>query len=78
MPSAWPSSVAPTWIAAERVNAIVDISDSMETKLSALRAHVSQHGETDDLDGRVRGRARDEGAPLGIEAGESYAVIDLR
>ncbi len=50
----------------------------METKLSALRAHVSQHGETDDLDGRVRGRARDEGAPLGIEAGESYAVIDLR
>jgi len=26
----------------------------------------------------VRGRARDEGAPLGIEAGESYAVIDLR
>ncbi|MEA2025139.1 MAG: PIG-L family deacetylase [Chloroflexota bacterium] len=62
----------------ERVNAIVDISDTVETKLSALRAHASRHSQADDLDGRVRGRARDEGAPVGIEAGESYAVIDLR
>ena len=62
----------------ERVNAIVNISDTVETKLSALRAHASRHGQADDLDGQVRGRARDEGAPVGIEAGESYAVIDLR
>ena len=62
----------------ERGNAIVDISDTVETKLSALRVHASRRSQADDLDGRVRGRARDEGAPVGIKTGESYAVIDLR
>jgi LmbE family N-acetylglucosaminyl deacetylase len=62
----------------ERPSVWIDISASIETKLAALRAHASQHREPERLEERIRGWAHREGEPAGLEAAESFSVIDLR
>ncbi len=63
---------------AEAPDLIVDITETMERKVDALRAHISQVGERDEVFERVRLRARElaEGKPF--EFGESYKVVELR
>jgi LmbE family N-acetylglucosaminyl deacetylase len=61
----------------ERPVAYVDIGATMDAKLVALRAHASQHRQPEQLEDRIRAWARRDGAVLGLEAAESYAVIDL-
>lgn len=62
----------------EHANAVVDISDTLETKLRALAAHASQTREPGGLADHARLLARTAGATVGVSAGEPFAVIDLR
>ncbi|HEV7209843.1 MAG TPA: PIG-L deacetylase family protein [Mycobacteriales bacterium] len=58
----------------------VDITDTFDRKLAALRAHTSQTGHMDDLEGLLRGwlgaNARSAGLPAGRLA-ESFFVITV-
>jgi len=48
-------AVAETWVMAHPDNNhVVDITDLFETKMAALRAHVSQTAHMDDLEDRLR------------------------
>jgi LmbE family N-acetylglucosaminyl deacetylase len=51
---AW--SVPEVWVlASPNPNTWIDVSDTIEDKLAALRAHASQTSHMDDLDERIRG-----------------------
>ena len=75
---AW--SVPETWvIGMERANRYVDITDTFDRKLAALRAHASQHADPSRLDPLVRGwngmNAQAGGLPEGRMA-EAFWVIE--
>ena len=53
----------------ERPSLVIDISETMELKLNAIRCHASQIGDFTDFEARMRNRA----ASLGREKGYSYA-----
>lgn len=55
----------------------VDITGTVDRKLHALAAHVSQVGDW-DVDGFMRDRLRQRGQPLGFEYAESFRVISYR
>jgi LmbE family N-acetylglucosaminyl deacetylase len=63
----------------ERVNHAVDITDHFARKLAALRAHRSQTGGLDDLDGMMRTHlernAERHGMPPGKLA-EAFQIVD--
>jgi LmbE family N-acetylglucosaminyl deacetylase len=63
---------------ADEPDSAVDISVTLETKLRALHAHVSQHRQPEQLDGRITEWARREGELVFVEAAECFSVIDLR
>ena len=76
-----PWSVREIWLMAapdERIDHVVDITDTVEQKLKALRAHVSQTAQMTDLEQRVRGLggawARRFGLPEGRVA-EAFQVV---
>jgi LmbE family N-acetylglucosaminyl deacetylase len=50
----------------------IDVSETIGRKVDALRAHGSQIKHPDQLDERMRAWARDEGAAIGVEAGEAF------
>ena len=75
---AW--SVPEVWIAGgERANHYVDVTDTLDRKLAALRAHESQMVEIEDLDGLIKGwngeNARLAGMPSGRYA-EGFWVME--
>jgi len=75
---AWP--VPELWVAGgERANHYVDITDTFDRKKAALRAHVSQMVEIDDLDALLEGwngaNAKLAGMPDGHFA-EGFWVMD--
>lgn len=75
---AW--AVPETWIMAmERVNRYVDITDTFERKMAALRAHASQHPDPARLDPLVRewngANAKAGGLPDGRLA-EAFWVME--
>jgi LmbE family N-acetylglucosaminyl deacetylase len=61
----------------ERANAWVDVSDTLEVKLAALREHASQLRKPEELEERIRSWAAEEGAPHGVAAAESFRILDL-
>ncbi|MDT7675103.1 MAG: hypothetical protein QOD82_3005 [Pseudonocardiales bacterium] len=78
---AW--TVPELWLIAapdERQNHIVDITDTLDSKLAALRSHPSQTAHLDDLDDRIRGWGRQlaerHDLPLG-RAAEVFQVVVL-
>ncbi|NMH99098.1 PIG-L family deacetylase [Pseudonocardia sp. K10HN5] len=78
---AW--TVHEMWLMAapdERVNHAVDITDTFDRKLAALRAHVSQTAQLGDLDARLRPWhtywARKFGFPEGRLA-EAFQVVSV-
>ena len=78
---AW--AVRELWLMAapdERLNHIVDVPDTVERKVAALRAHVSQTGHMADLDQRMRSLggmwARQFGLPAG-RVGEAFQVVTV-
>jgi LmbE family N-acetylglucosaminyl deacetylase len=53
----------------------IDISETLELKLEALRQHVSQWDGRRDLEAVIRGWAVENGAQVGLPAAESFLRI---
>jgi len=73
-------AVKEVWVmASPRPTVTLDITDTFPAKLAALRAHVSQTGHMDDLEGRIttwgQRIAEAGGLPEG-RLGEAFAVVD--
>ncbi|HYI22954.1 MAG TPA: PIG-L deacetylase family protein [Candidatus Limnocylindrales bacterium] len=62
---------------ADGANAWVDITDTLENKLAALREHSSQLRKPEELEGWIRGWATEAGKEIGVDAAEAFRVIDL-
>jgi LmbE family N-acetylglucosaminyl deacetylase len=75
---AW--TVPEVWIGGmERTNRYVDVTDSFDRKLAALRRHVSQLPGVADLDGLLRGWLGRQAAEAGLPEGrlaEAYWVVE--
>jgi LmbE family N-acetylglucosaminyl deacetylase len=56
-------------------NVWVDVSATLDRKLAALREHASQIGDVDGLMGRIREWAAEEGARIGVAAGEALRLV---
>ena len=80
--AAW--TVPEVWVMAGGsgvANRYVDITDTFERKLSALRAHVSQTAHMDDLEGMLRGWLGANAVAAGLADGrlaEGFRVVDTR
>ena len=61
----------------DQANAWVDVTDTLEVKIAALREHVSQIREPAELEGRIREWATEEAAQFGAGAVESFRVVDV-
>lgn len=61
---------------AEKPDTWVDISDTIETKIGALKKHVSQV-DTHDVDDWIRKWAEAEGKEKGLKYAEAYKVMIL-
>jgi len=62
---------------ARTASAWVDVTETLEIKVAALREHVSQLRHPEELEERIRTWAREEGERVGVEAAESFRVIEL-
>ena len=56
-------------------DAWIDVSATLDRKLEALRAHASQISDMAALEQRVRDRAAEQGAALGVAAADAFRVI---
>jgi len=56
-------------------NVRVDITATVDRKIAALAAHVSQIHEPDKLADRIRDWAKEEGEPIGVPAAEALRVV---
>ncbi len=55
----------------------IDISDTIDAKLGALRAHVSQTRDWSRTEQRVRARAQATGEPYGMAYAETFKRLEL-
>jgi LmbE family N-acetylglucosaminyl deacetylase len=62
---------------AEHPNLWVDVTPSMETALGALRCHASQIADWAAAEERVRERAAEAGAQIGVDAAQGFLSILL-
>jgi LmbE family N-acetylglucosaminyl deacetylase len=73
-----PHKVKEVWIhGAVEPDTWVDIGDTFATKCAALRAHASQVGPGEWIDGLLRGWATAEGKRAGVELAEAYRRMVL-
>lgn len=61
----------------EKPDTWVDIGETIDIKITALKKHVSQ-GDTHDVDHRMRAWAQQEGKTEGLDFAESYRVMILK
>jgi LmbE family N-acetylglucosaminyl deacetylase len=61
----------------DQPNASVDVSESLDVKLAALRAHASQLREPEELESRIREWAASTGEEVGVPAAESFRIFDI-
>jgi LmbE family N-acetylglucosaminyl deacetylase len=61
----------------EKPDAWIDIAETIEVKIRALRCHRTQVGEGDDLDRRMREWAEEDGKPRGMKYAEAFRVMVL-
>jgi LmbE family N-acetylglucosaminyl deacetylase len=79
-----PWSVAEVWMMAapsEQLNRFVDVTDKLDRKVAALRAHVSQTAHMDDIEGLLRAWMGGQAYQAGFAPGrlaEAYHVIDTQ
>jgi LmbE family N-acetylglucosaminyl deacetylase len=75
-----PWKVREVWLsAAPRADHYVDVTGTFDRKVAALRAHESQTGHTDDLQGMLRGWLTHNAERGGLPAGrlaEMFQVVD--
>jgi LmbE family N-acetylglucosaminyl deacetylase len=55
----------------------VDISDTLDTKIEALRAHASQLRKPEELEQMIRSWAEEDGGRVGRQAAESFRLVKL-
>jgi LmbE family N-acetylglucosaminyl deacetylase len=76
-----PWTVREVWIAGSpSPNHFVDVTATFGRKIAALRAHESQVGQMDDLEGRIRDRLASAAALAGLPEGhlaESFQVLEI-
>ena len=74
-----PFEIANLWmpIWGSDVDTFVDISETIETKIGALRCHKSQIHDW-PVDEWIRQRAKERGAPRGMEYAETFRTFRLR
>ena len=70
-----PFEVPNLWLSAEETDTYVDITKTIDLKLEALRAHVSQRVE--DAETWVRERAREFGEQAGVEYAEAFRAFSF-
>jgi LmbE family N-acetylglucosaminyl deacetylase len=61
----------------ERPSVWVDVSQTIETKISALREHVSPLRRPGELEEMIRRWAQEAGTKVGVEAAEDFRLVDL-
>jgi LmbE family N-acetylglucosaminyl deacetylase len=61
----------------DQPDVVVDIAETLETKLHALRAHASQVRDWARTETRVRERAQAAGAPFGVAYAETFKRLEL-
>jgi LmbE family N-acetylglucosaminyl deacetylase len=71
IPNLW----MPVW--AEEGETAVDVTDTIEAKIEALRCHASQIHDW-PIDDWVKARAKDRGAPHGMEYAETFRTFRLK
>jgi len=59
-------------------NYAVDITDTFETKMSALKAHSSQISNLDEIRGWMEAMSAESGDEYGYKLAESFIRIDIR
>ena len=74
-----PHKVAELWLyGSEAPDTFIDISDTFNTKVHALRAHASQVGTAETLEQRMRERAEEVGQQHGLPMAEAFKVVKMR
>jgi LmbE family N-acetylglucosaminyl deacetylase len=61
----------------DKPTAWVDVTSTLDVKIAALREHVSQIREPEKLEDRIREWARESGAQIGVEAAETFRVVEV-
>ncbi|HMJ81373.1 MAG TPA: PIG-L deacetylase family protein [Candidatus Dormibacteraeota bacterium] len=61
----------------DQPNAWVDTSRTVGRKIDALRAHASQVREPAELEARIREWASESGAAIGVDAAETFRVLEV-
>jgi LmbE family N-acetylglucosaminyl deacetylase len=74
-----PFEIPNLWIPTHDADAdtFVDISETIETKIAALRCHASQLGD-EPVDDWIRSRAKERGAARGLEYAECFKTFRLK
>lgn len=73
-----PHSVARLYLFwTDHPNAWVDVSGTLDRKIAALREHASQIREPGSLEERMRSWAAEDGRHVGVEAAESFRLVEL-
>jgi LmbE family N-acetylglucosaminyl deacetylase len=74
-----PHKTAEIWFfGAEQPDKIIDISSTFDRKMDALRAHESQVGTAEDLETRMRDRAKELAEGQQFELAEAFKVVQMR
>jgi LmbE family N-acetylglucosaminyl deacetylase len=55
----------------------VDISETLDAKIAALREHASQLRKPEELEERIRQWAREDGQRIGCPAAESFRLVSI-
>jgi LmbE family N-acetylglucosaminyl deacetylase len=61
----------------DRPNTWIDVTDTLETKLAALREHVSQLRQPEELEGMLRGWSAESGKEIGVAAAEGFRYLKV-
>lgn len=61
----------------DRADAWIDTTETIDTRIAALREHRSQLRAPDELEGRIREWGREAGERIGAGAADAFRVVEL-